>query len=191
MKKEELAIKRAEMLRRPSKKQEELKKFRSQKLFEDEAIEEKEKAKNRNNQEPNPFISKREYLLQKKQEQLKQRYNPDFSESQMYQTPAQSKSQLLEMSGNKEFSRDEWWEFIKLKSIKTASRTRLKRSLVHGIPSDMRGQIWPILCKSEEQREIYAPGVYWKLLGMQHPDETIIIKDLHRTLPDENKNLFD
>jgi hypothetical protein len=70
--------------------------------------------------------------------------------------------------------------------------------LIFGIPDDLRGDIWKLICNTKETRQNYSDDLYSNLISLRNEeDEFCIGKDLPRTLtyiksfsldPDSGKN---
>lgn len=84
----------------------------------------------------------------------------------------------------KPFTRSEWESILVRNDLNNVSKTRLKDSLLQGIPGDLRGEIWIFLTKANQLSLQFSQNVYAKLL--ERIDETVlqqIERDVHRTYP--------
>jgi hypothetical protein len=65
------------------------------------------------------------------------------------------------------------------------SQSRLKESLINGVPTDLRGQIWAFVSKGDQLASHFSEEAYNHLRLQSNPAKiTLINKDLHRTFPD-------
>ena len=83
-------------------------------------------------------------------------------------------------------SEDEWTAILNCeRSFKEVSKERLRKSIIHGIPPYLRGEIWCLLCNIEEEASYHSEDLYQKLLDINNPvEEYKISKDIKRTLPE-------
>jgi hypothetical protein len=73
----------------------------------------------------------------------------------------------------------------KKRDLKEISKERLRKSVVTGIPPQLRGEIWCLLCNTEEESNFHSADLYKKLLDIEDPiEEHKISKDIKRTLPE-------
>jgi hypothetical protein len=85
----------------------------------------------------------------------------------------------------KPFSRQEWESILRRNDLDNVKQTRLKDSLLQGIPSELRGEIWVFLTKANQLLSNFSENVYKKLLSNTNPEVSQQIqKDLHRTYPE-------
>ena len=62
------------------------------------------------------------------------------------------------------------------------SSERVRKTILSGVPHSLRGEIWCMLCKVKYEQSIHAPGIFYKLLEIDNPDEDHrITKDVDRT----------
>ncbi|CAG9317093.1 unnamed protein product [Blepharisma stoltei] len=86
---------------------------------------------------------------------------------------------------HKTFSREEWDLIIKRNDFDNVSKLRLRDSLIHGVPDDLRGEIWAYLTRASQLSLQFSSGVYNRLFESIDPNiANAIERDLHRTFPD-------
>ena len=76
--------------------------------------------------------------------------------------------------------------------LTVVSRERVRKSLLNGIPAQMRGQIWAMLCRCNREKASHDPGLYHKLLDKsmcKNNDEMRIRKDISRTFTNYPESL--
>jgi hypothetical protein len=47
--------------------------------------------------------------------------------------------------------------------LQIVSRERVRKSLINGIPPDLRGDIWCMLCRCQREKAMHGHGMYQKL----------------------------
>lgn len=47
---------------------------------------------------------------------------------------------------------------------------RLKKTLLEGVPDDLRGEIWCLLCQVKREKSMHSENIYGKLLTLENPD---------------------
>lgn len=76
--------------------------------------------------------------------------------------------------------------------LQVVSRERVRKSLLNGIPNNLRGHIWCMLCRCQREKATHAKGMYQKLLDKsltnKHDDHRIR-KDITRTFTNYPSNL--
>jgi TBC1 domain family member 10 len=74
------------------------------------------------------------------------------------------------------------------RELKSISKERLRQSIIEGIPSDIRGAIWCLICDFQTEQHNHDEGLYQKLLTMENSENSYMIaKDIYRTLPNTEK----
>lgn len=67
--------------------------------------------------------------------------------------------------------------------LMVVSRERVRKSLLNGIPPELRGHIWCMLCRSQREKDMHGEGMYIKL-----KDPSIAnAEDVHRIKKDVNR----
>ena len=72
------------------------------------------------------------------------------------------------------------------------SHDRIRKSLNHGLPDALRGEIWCMLCRCSREKAAHGKGLYQKLLdetGANPADVHRIKKDIPRTFTNYPENL--
>lgn len=85
------------------------------------------------------------------------------------------------------FQEDEWYTILAASHnrVATLNQLRLRMSLVHGVPSVLRGEIWTYVSGGLHLSRQFSEEVYEKLKNMSQPrEEVLIAKDVYRTYPD-------
>ncbi|OMJ67037.1 hypothetical protein SteCoe_35903 [Stentor coeruleus] len=86
---------------------------------------------------------------------------------------------------SKPFTQREWEMILKHNDYNNVSKKRLKDSLICGVPSDLRGEIWTFLTRANQLSVQFSNGVYKKLHERIADDiSNQIDRDLHRTFPE-------
>ena len=68
--------------------------------------------------------------------------------------------------------------------LQVVDRERVRKSLLNGIPPNLRGDIWCMLCRCQREKDSHGEGLYKKLcdpLVANPQDEHRIKKDVGRT----------
>ena len=83
-------------------------------------------------------------------------------------------------------SDEEWQNLLDNKrEIGHISKDRVRQSIIEGVPSEIRGQIWCLICDFKAEEASHDPGLYEKLLTMENQENCYMIsKDVFRTMPD-------
>lgn len=87
------------------------------------------------------------------------------------------------------FREDEWYAILAASHnrVSTLNQLRLRMSLVHGIPSLLRGEIWSYVSGGLHLSKQFSEDVYEKLKDTSNPrEEVLIAKDVYRTYPDHD-----
>lgn len=82
------------------------------------------------------------------------------------------------------FSRSEWETILSQKtSVEKLDQKKLRNSFISGIPDDLRGKIWKLICQVDKSKPGHNASVYHKLIEQPNEeDEFCINKDLARTI---------
>lgn len=68
--------------------------------------------------------------------------------------------------------------------LQIVSRERVRKSIINGIPPNLRGEIWCMICRCSREKTMHGEGMYQKLVdpSIANPaDEHRIRKDIGRT----------
>ena len=87
------------------------------------------------------------------------------------------------------FGEDEWYSILAAShnKVSTLNQLRLRRSMVLGIPSILRGEIWSYVSGGLHLAKQFSEDVYEKLREMSQPKEEVLIaKDIYRTYPEHD-----
>lgn len=85
------------------------------------------------------------------------------------------------------FSEQEWRQLLSRNDLFNISQSRLRESLLYGIPSHLRGEIWAFLSKANRLAMQFSESVYLRLIQQEDPEiENQLVKDLHRTFPEHD-----
>ena len=85
------------------------------------------------------------------------------------------------------FTEEEWDIILRRNDKDNVSQKKLKDSLMQGIPTHLRGEVWVFLTKSQQLSLQFSGNVYSKLIEqVDTPVRTQILKDLHRTYPEHH-----
>ena len=67
--------------------------------------------------------------------------------------------------------------------MKDLNKKKLRNSIIYGIPDELRGNIWKLLCKTKEIGKNHSPELYHRLISLKNEEDDFCIgKDLPRTL---------
>ena len=75
-------------------------------------------------------------------------------------------------------------EDVNFDTLQVVERERIRKSLLNGIPSNLRGDIWCMLCRCNREKAMHGEGMYKKLADpsiANKNDEHRIRKDVGRT----------
>jgi hypothetical protein len=76
--------------------------------------------------------------------------------------------------------------------LQIVSRERVRKSIINGIPPNLRGDIWCMLCRCQREKDMHGEGMYQKLqdTSISNPQNIIQIKkDITRTFTNYPSNL--
>ena len=68
--------------------------------------------------------------------------------------------------------------------LQVVSRERVRKSIINGIPANLRGDIWCMLCRCSREKKMHGENMYQKLVDpdlADKKDEHRIRKDIPRT----------
>jgi hypothetical protein len=89
-----------------------------------------------------------------------------------------------------EKQRVDWNRYLALHPVISDSDSELKDLLRKGIPPELRGSLWQILCNSHKMNDSAVDSYYEDLIKKAEADKKFledIEKDLHRTFPSHAK----
>lgn len=67
--------------------------------------------------------------------------------------------------------------------IEKLDKKKLRKSIINGIPDQLRGEIWQLICKCKQAASLHCKDIYKKSVYLDdHDNDYYICKDLARTL---------
>jgi len=86
----------------------------------------------------------------------------------------------------KVYTKSQWLKILKNNDLDNTSVTELVQSLRHGIPEELRPQIWEFLAQTNSLKQKYPSKYYEKLKNTPSSHDSIINKDIGRTFPKDS-----
>jgi len=93
---------------------------------------------------------------------------------------------ITEEAKAKVYTKSQWLKILKNNDLENTSVTELVHSLRHGIPDELRPQIWEFLAQIDTLKKKYPLDYYEKLKNIPSTHDTIINKDIGRTFPKDS-----